>query len=113
MVGHTGNFEAAIKAVETVDECVGKIVDKCLKENISILLTADHGNCDQMIHEDGSAHTAHTNVPVPLCLVHPELEKSDLTKNSNQLALKDIAPTVLHILGYNKPEGFEGSHIFE
>lgn len=113
MVGHTGNFEAAVKAVETVDKCVGEIVAKCLKENISVLLTADHGNCDQMIHEDGSSHTAHTNVPVPFCLVHPQLENSNLARNSSQLALKDIAPTVLHILGYNKPKNFQGIHIFE
>ena len=62
MVGHTGNFNAAVKACETVDECMGKVVDKCIENDYSLIIIADHGNCDVMINNDGSANTAHTTM---------------------------------------------------
>ena len=70
MVGHTGSLPAAIKAVETIDECVGKVVDAILAHHGTMLITADHGNCEQMIdYKTGEPHTAHTTNPVPLILV--------------------------------------------
>ncbi len=69
MVGHTGSLEAAIKAVETIDECVGKVVE-AINKKWNIIITADHGNCEQMIdYKTGEPHTAHTTNPVPLILV--------------------------------------------
>ena len=59
MVGHTGNFNAAVKACETVDECMGKVVDKCIENDYSLIIIADHGNSDVMINNDGSENTAH------------------------------------------------------
>jgi len=69
MVGHTGIFEAAVKAVEAVDECVGKVTDAIAKMGGVSLITADHGNADKMFEEDGSPFTAHTTNPVPFCVV--------------------------------------------
>ena len=76
MVGHTGNLEAAIKAIETIDECVGKVVEAVQEKNGVLLITADHGNAEQMIdYKTGEPHTAHTTNPVPLILVGMEGDK--------------------------------------
>lgn len=114
MVGHTGNFEAAVKAVETVDQCLSEIVPKALDKGMAIILTADHGNCDQMIYPDGSPHTSHTTALVPVCLLHKDLKgkKLEKTKDTSEMALRDIAPTVMKLLGQNKPEAFEGSAFY-
>jgi 2,3-bisphosphoglycerate-independent phosphoglycerate mutase len=113
MVGHTGNFEAAVKAIEALDSCIGKIAAKCADENITMILTADHGNADVMKYEDGSPHTSHSDSLVPFCVVHPQLknQKLDLGQ-SNEFALKDVAPTIIHILNLPKPESFSGNTIF-
>tara|TARA_R110002072_G_scaffold534_3_gene3640 strand:- start:4195 stop:5721 length:1527 start_codon:yes stop_codon:yes gene_type:complete len=112
MVGHTGNYEAAIKAVETLDHSVKQLIDQCEKNDITLLLTADHGNSDQMVYEDGSPHTSHTGAPVPFCAFHPKLKGKKLAKNGD-FALKDVAPTILYSLGIDYPSSFEGESIFK
>ena len=102
MVGHTGNFNAAVNACETVDECMGKVVDKCIDNDYSIIIIADHGNSDVMINNDGSANTAHTTNPVPIIVFDKEIEKVD------DGILADIAPTILKILNIEKPKLMTG-----
>ena len=109
MVGHTGIFEAAVKAVETVDTCVGRVSEIALKNNWHMIITADHGNADKMYDEDGNPFTAHTTNPVPFCLVS-EKHKGKRLKNG---ALKDIAPTMLEILGIEKPEEMTGESLIK
>jgi 2,3-bisphosphoglycerate-independent phosphoglycerate mutase len=114
MVGHTGKYEATVKAVEAVDACVAKLVQACEKQNITMIITADHGNADQMIYLDGSAHTSHSEAEVPFILVHPKLKHKKLQPNPalSARALKDVAPQVLHCLGLKKPSDFTGEAIF-
>lgn len=114
MVGHTGNFEAAVKAIETVDECVGRLWKKCEEQNVTMILTADHGNADQMVYEEGGVHTSHSDSEVPFCVVHPKLKDQNIMVNTESkiLALKDVAPTVLKILNIPKPKDFTGNSIF-
>lgn len=102
MVGHTGVFEAAVKAVETVDECVGKVVETTLKMGGIAMVTADHGNAEVMLQKDGSPMTAHTTNPVPfiLCGAGSEL------RTDGRLA--DIAPTILDVLGLERPPEMTG-----
>ena len=107
MVGHTGILEAAIKAVETVDECIGKIVDEVLRQDGVIIITADHGNSEQMIdYATGEPHTAHTTFPVPLIIAGLN-EKIELSEGK----LADIAPTMLDIMGEEKPEEMTGESL--
>ena len=96
MVGHTGVFDAAVKAVETVDECVGKVVDAVLKMGGIAMITADHGNAEEMRKHDGSPMTAHTTNLVPFILVG-----ADAKLHPGRLA--DIAPTILDIMGLACP----------
>ena len=106
MVGHTGNLEAAIKAIETIDECVGRVINAIDKVNGTLLITADHGNSEQMIdYKTGEPHTAHTTNPVPLILYGME----NVTLNSGKLA--DLAPTMLDIMGLPKPQEMTGESI--
>jgi 2,3-bisphosphoglycerate-independent phosphoglycerate mutase len=114
MVGHTGNFEAAIKAVEALDKCIERLRVKCAEENITMLITADHGNADQMAYDEGGIHTSHSDSEVPFCVVHPKLKGVDIMLNHENkiMALKDVAPTVLKILNMNKPKEFTGQSIF-
>ena len=108
MVGHTGSLEAAIKAVEAIDECVGKIVKSIEKVNGVLLITADHGNAEQMIdYKTGEPHTAHTTNPVPLILVGMD----DVKLKEGKLA--DLAPTMLDIMGLEKPEEMTGESLIE
>ena len=104
MVGHTGVFEAAVKAVETLDGCVQQIVDAVLSAGGQILLTADHGNADEMLDADGHVVTAHSTNPVPL--VHISTEPATFIKDSGKLA--DIAPTLLHLMGLAVPPEMTG-----
>jgi 2,3-bisphosphoglycerate-independent phosphoglycerate mutase len=107
MVGHTGVFAAAIKAAETVDESIKQITELALSKNYTVLITADHGNADYMINDDGSPNTAHTMNPVPFFLVDNEFKP---TLHSGKLG--DIAPTVLQIMGIKKPIEMTGSCLF-
>lgn len=98
MVGHTGVMEAAIKACEAVDVCSKEVIETGIENGYSILVLADHGNCETMINEDGSPHTAHTTNPVPLIVVDEDIKE---IKNG---VLGDIAPTILKMMGIEQPE---------
>ena len=107
MVGHTGNLDAAVKAVEAVDECVGRVVEAVEEVGGVLLITADHGNSEQMIdYKTGEPHTAHTTNPVPLVLVG-----MDAKLKTGRLA--DLAPTMLDIMGIQKPEEMTGESLIE
>jgi len=105
MVGHTGVFEAAIKACETVDGCAKSIVEAALEHGYTTLIIADHGNSETMRNPDGSPNTAHTVNPVPLIIVDPSI------MNVQDGVLGDIAPTILNILGIQKPEAMTGNSL--
>jgi 2,3-bisphosphoglycerate-independent phosphoglycerate mutase len=109
MVGHTGMLPAAVKAIETVDECVGKIVEKVLERKGCALITADHGNAETMVDEAGEPHTAHTTEPVPFVLVD-ETRKDAALKTG---ILADIAPTVLKLLGIPQPSEMTGRSLLD
>ena len=107
MVGHTGSLDAAIKAIETIDECVGKVVEAILNNDGTLLITADHGNSEQMIdYKTGEPHTAHTTNPVPIILV----------SNDNKYKIKtgrlaDLAPTLLELMNIEKPKEMTGNSL--
>lgn len=105
MVGHTGIFEAAVTAVETVDECVGKVVEAVLNKKGAVLLTADHGNAEKMIDENGGPFTAHTSNQVPFIAICDEIDK---VKNGS---LQDVAPTVLALFNIEKPAEMTGDSL--
>lgn len=107
MVGHTGVFEAAVKAVEAVDTCVGKVIDAVKEMNGVALITADHGNADKMIDDDGEPFTAHTTNPVPFCVVGYDC---DLREGGR---LADIAPTMLQIMNLPQPEEMDGKSLIK
>ena len=107
MVGHTGSLEAAIKAVEAVDECVGKVAAEVLKVDGQLVIIADHGNCEQMIdYNTGEPHTAHTTNPVPIILV---TNNKELKIAEGKLC--DIAPTLLDLMGVDKPAEMTGKSL--
>jgi 2,3-bisphosphoglycerate-independent phosphoglycerate mutase len=106
MVGHTGVFEAVVKAVETVDACVEKIVTAALKSEYTVLLTADHGNADFMINADGSPNTQHSLNLVPLFLI-----SNDHSLKIKDGKLGDIAPTVLNLMNINVPKEMTGENL--
>jgi 2,3-bisphosphoglycerate-independent phosphoglycerate mutase len=103
MVGHTGDFNAVVKAVQTVDDCVKEVVETGLANGYTILLTADHGNADYMLNPDGSPNTAHTKNPVPLFLIDNN-DKPEL-KNGK---LADLAPTILTLMQVPIPSEMTG-----
>ena len=104
MVGHTGVFDAAVKAIETLDGLVGDIAEAVLAHDGQILLTADHGNADYMLDSDGKVVTKHSTSKVPLC--HICNEPVPFRKSTGKLA--DIAPTLLTLMGLEVPDGMEG-----
>lgn len=105
MVGHTGVLDAAIKAVETVDACAGRLVDAVVEKGGVALVTADHGNCDRMInHETGEPHTYHTTQPVPFFVIG---DGAYINLRPRGI-LADVAPTVLQLLGIDQPEEMMG-----
>ncbi|MDK2846673.1 MAG: 2,3-bisphosphoglycerate-independent phosphoglycerate mutase [Desulfuromonadales bacterium] len=104
MVGHTGVESAAVRAMETVDTCVGRVMEAVLAAGGSLLITADHGNCEQMADGNGAPHTAHTSNPVPVILVDPD--RSGATLRDGILA--DLAPTLLEMMGLEKPSAMTG-----
>jgi 2,3-bisphosphoglycerate-independent phosphoglycerate mutase len=111
MVGHTGVLEAAIAAVQKVDECVGRLVEATLEKGGALVVTADHGNCEQMIDpETGGPHTAHTTYDVPLIVVKPGIGDAPLRQGGR---LADIAPTVLDLMGLPKPDAMTGESLLK
>jgi 2,3-bisphosphoglycerate-independent phosphoglycerate mutase len=104
MVGHTGVWEAVLKAAETVNDCVAKIIPLALQKNYVIFLTADHGNSDFMINEDGTPNTAHTMNPVPFFVI-----SNDFQGEVKPGKLADIAPTILHFMGLQIPAEMSGN----
>jgi 2,3-bisphosphoglycerate-independent phosphoglycerate mutase len=118
MVGHSGIMEAAIKANEKVDSCVGKLLNSIGKLGGSMLITADHGNSEMMLGPDGQPWTAHTTNPVPVILVEGEKRKLNGYGNDIKLrkcggGLSDLAPTLLHLLNLPKPKAMTGSTLIE
>ena len=108
MVGHTGSLEAAIKAVETVDECVGRVVKIIEEKRGNLIITADHGNAEQMIdYKTGEPHTAHTTNPVPIVLITDN--KNYKLKEDGKLA--DLAPTMLDLMNIKKPQEMTGESL--
>ena len=107
MVGHTGVFDAAVKAVEAVDACVGRLVDLIASKGGVTLITADHGNADRMVEPDGSPNTAHTTNLVPLVLVGRELPLRA------QGRLSDIAPTMLELMHIEPKPAMTGESLIE
>ena len=108
MVGHTGVIPAAVKAVHTVDECVKRVVDRILDMGGAALLTADHGNADKMLSEDGSPFTAHTTNPVPVSLISKAFKGVELRKDG---ILADLAPTLLEVMGLPVPPEMTGKSL--
>lgn len=105
MVGHTGSLESAIKSVETIDECIGKVLEVIEEKHGNLIITADHGNAEQMIdYKTGEPHTAHTINPVPIFLI-TDNEKLSLKENG---ILADLAPTMLDLMGIKQPEEMTG-----
>nr|WP_295868680.1 2,3-bisphosphoglycerate-independent phosphoglycerate mutase [uncultured Chitinophaga sp.] len=104
MVGHTGVFSAAVKAVETVDHCVSRVVTAALASNYTVFLTADHGNADYMVNEDGTPNTAHTLNLVPFFII-----SNDFQGKVKDGKLGDIAPTILHFMGLTAPKEMTGN----
>ena len=110
MVGHTGVMEAAIKAVEAVDTCVGRMVDLIISKGGKCIITADHGNADQMIdYETGEPFTPHTTNPVPAIVIDPECPKHELRQGGK---LCDLCPTILELMGMPQPKEMTGVSLF-
>src|SRR5438309_6079015 len=107
MVGHTGVIPAAVKAVETVDGCLGRVVEAVHESGGACIVTADHGNADNMLEDDGSPNTAHSLNPVPLILTVPGLS----LRGGGTLA--DVAPTILKMLGIEQPEAMTGRSLID
>ena len=102
MVGHTGSSPAAVQAVETVDRCLGEVLAAAEEAGMAAVITADHGNADEMLAEDGGPKTSHTTNPVPLWVTVPGLE----LRSGGRLA--DLAPTVLELMGLSQPDEMTG-----
>lgn len=102
MVGHTGVYEAIVKAIETTDACLKQVAETAIELGYSLIVIADHGNADCAVNEDGSPNTAHTTNPVPVWIVDEEIKKI----NDGKLA--DVAPTILSLLGIEKPQTMSG-----
>ena len=98
MVGHTGDFDAAVKACETVDICAKKVAETAFENDYSVIIIADHGNSETMKNPDGSANTAHTTNPVPLILMDKDV------KSIQDGKLGNIAPTILKLMGITQPD---------
>ena len=105
MVGHTGDLNAVVKALETIDNCVEKIIDTSIKEDYTLVIIADHGNAELMMNNDGTPHTAHTTNKVPCFIINSDYQS--ITPGS----LCDIAPTILKIMGINIPIEMTGKSI--
>jgi 2,3-bisphosphoglycerate-independent phosphoglycerate mutase len=110
MVGHTGVIPAALKAVETVDQCLARVLKTAQEADARVIVTADHGNCEMMIDpETGGPHTAHTTNPVPLVIVDPDGDR----QLRGGGALRDVGPTILAMLGVERPDEMTGIDLRE
>ncbi|MEX0929476.1 MAG: 2,3-bisphosphoglycerate-independent phosphoglycerate mutase [Balneolales bacterium] len=107
MVGHTGNMEATIRAVETVDRCLKKVVEAARAKSYDTIVISDHGNSDKLLNEDGSPHTAHTLAPVPFILI-----SNNGVEQVSDGILADVAPSILKLLKINQPAEMEGKPLF-
>ncbi|MBQ5853175.1 MAG: alkaline phosphatase family protein, partial [Rikenellaceae bacterium] len=107
MVGHTGIYDAIVKAVKAVDECVAEVVEAAVANGYEVVQIADHGNADNAINEDGSANTAHSLNPVPIVVV------SDRVAKVENGVLADVAPTVLKLMGLEQPAEMTGKPLVE
>ncbi len=114
MVGHTGVIPAAVRAVETVDECLGRVLAAVRESGGVCVITADHGNADHMLEPDGSPNTAHSLNPVPLILAgYDEDRGGELVLRAHEGVLADVAPTVLQLLGIEQPAAMTGRSLIE
>jgi 2,3-bisphosphoglycerate-independent phosphoglycerate mutase len=107
MVGHTGDFDAAVKACETVDACMQELVSEAIEQDYTMIVIADHGNSETMKNADGSPNTAHTTNPVPLILVDKDI------KTIKSGILGDIAPSILHLMGVDQPQEMTQKSLIE
>ena len=107
MVGHSGMLEPTVKAIEVVDECLGKVVDAILAKGGKAIITADHGNADEVITPEGTPMTAHTTNPVPVIITQEGIQVRDGG------ILGDLAPTMLDLLGVQKPEEMTGTSLIK
>ncbi|HEY1265666.1 MAG TPA: 2,3-bisphosphoglycerate-independent phosphoglycerate mutase [Candidatus Binatia bacterium] len=108
MVGHTGNFDATVRACEAVDACIGKVVDAALRRKARVIVTADHGNAEQLIDYDtGEIHTAHTSNPVPVIIADDKLKGARLRAGK----AVDVAPTILEMFGVSEPAEMTGKSL--
>jgi 2,3-bisphosphoglycerate-independent phosphoglycerate mutase len=107
LVGHSGNFEATVKAVETIDECLARIVPKAIDEDYVVLITGDHGNAEYMKYDDGSDCPSHTRNPVPLIMIGNDFQKL------SDGGLKDLAPTILALMGLSQPNAMTGENLLK
>ena len=107
MVGHTGVYDAIVKAVKAVDKCVAKVVEAAKANGYEVVMIADHGNADNAINPDGTPNTAHSLNPVPIVVV------SDRVKAVHNGILADVAPTVLKLMGLPQPEEMTGKALVE
>ena len=106
MVGHTGNYEASIKAVEKIDRCIEELYEMCFQKDILLIITADHGNCEEMIDEKGNPHTYHTTNKVPFIVCDKQYKAYDGE-------LSDIAPSILNLLDIEVPIEMTGNIIIK
>ena len=107
MVGHSGMLEPTVKAIEAVDECLGEVVDKILDMGGNAIITADHGNSDQVLTDDDQPMTTHTTNPVPVIVTKDGVELRETGK------LGDLAPTLLDLLGVKQPEEMTGESLIK
>ena len=108
MVGHTGSYEAAVEAVEHLDKCVGRVIDKLVEEGGEAIIIADHGNCEQMVDlATGLPMTSHTTFDVPIIVV------SDRVKSVEAGSLSDVSPTLINLMGLNKPKEMTGHSLVD
>jgi len=108
MVGHTGNILAAVNAVQVTDQCIGKLVDTILMHQGAAIIIADHGNVEEMINlQTGQVDTEHSTNPVPFIFISNNVEPRELSFG----ILADVAPTILHVMGIQKPSSMTGRNL--
>ena len=108
VIGHTSNREAKIKCAEVIDQHLKKVFEAALEANYVTLITADHGNLEELLTEEGSPHVSHTTNPVPFLIIDPQSENRIKPEDGK---LSDVAPTLLHILGVDQPSAMDGKRL--